>query len=265
MKHLLPIALATACTTIGPGHAGVMWRASNGTETKVYSEGLYTVAPWNQLDVYDLRSMNRDETLTVIAVNGLAMQLAASVRYRIVPEELVALQREVGPRYFETILEPVLRSEARRVIGRYTPEELYSTKRDAIEREIREELRQKIEGRHLVLEAVLIRNIELPESIREAIDKKLAAEQEVLKMKYLLDIARATAEQQRIEAQGIADYNRTVTSSLSAQILEFERIQQMSKLAGSPNAKTVVLGDGQGRLLLTAPAAPPSKPAADEK
>jgi len=253
------LLLSSACATVGPGHAGVLWRASGGTEARVYGEGLYTVAPWNQMDVYDLRSMNRDEKLTVIAVNGLAMQLDASVRYRIVPEELVALQREIGPKYFETILEPVLRSEARRVIGRYTPEELYSTKRDVIEREIREELKGKIEGRHLVLEAVLIRNIELPEAIRDAIDKKLAAEQEVLKMKYLLDIAKAVAEQQRVEAQGIADYNRTVTSSLSAQILEFERIQQMGKLAESPNSKTVVLGEGEGRVLLTAPVASPTK------
>ena len=249
----------TACTTIGPGRAGLLWRASSGSEPRVYGEGLYSVAPWNQMDVYDLRSMNRDEKLTVIAVNGLAMQLDASVRYRVVPEELVALQQEIGPRYFETILEPVLRSEARRVIGRYTPEELYSTKRDLIEREIREELRQKIAGRHLVLEAVLIRNIELPPPIREAIDKKLAAEQEVLKMKYLLEIAKATAEQQRIEAQGIADYNRTITSSLSVQILDFERIQQMGKLADSPNAKTVVLGTGEGHVLLSTPVASPQQ------
>lgn len=250
------LLFAASCTTIGPGRAGVLWHASSGTEQKVYGEGLYSVAPWNQMEVYDTRSMNRDERLTVIAINGLAMQLDASVRYRIVPEEVVALQHEIGPHYFEVILEPVLRSEARRVIGRYTPEELYSTKRDLIEREIREELRQKIAGRHLVLEAVLIRNIELPQPIREAIDKKLAAEQEVLKMKYLLEIAKATAEQQRIEAQGIADYNRTVTSSLSAQILDFERIQQMGKLAESPNSKTVVLGAGEGRVLLSTPVSP---------
>ena len=253
--RLCVVLLATACTTIGPGRGGVLWHASSGTEGTVYGEGLHWVAPWNSMDVYDLRSMNRDEKLTVIAVNGLAMQLDASVRYRIIPTELVALERELGPQYFETILEPMLRSEARRVIGRYTPEELYSTKRDLIEREIREELKQKIEGRHLLLEAVLIRNIELPPTIREAIDRKLAAEQEVLKMKYLLEIAKSTAEQQRIEAQGIADSNRTITSSLSAQILDFERIQQMGKLAESPNAKTVVLGGGDGRVLLSTPAA----------
>jgi regulator of protease activity HflC (stomatin/prohibitin superfamily) len=257
-RYALLLSLSgTACVTVGPGHAGVLWRASSGTQEEVYPEGLHSLAPWNRMDVYDLRSMNHDEVLTVIAVNGLAIELAASVRYRVVPTEVVALQREVGPSYYETILEPVLRSEARRVIGRYTPEELYSTKRDLIEREIREELRTKIEGRHLVLEAVLIRNIKLPDAIRDAIDEKLAAEQDVLKMKYVIEIARSTAEQKRIEAQGIADYNNLVSASLSGPILEFERIRELGKLAESPNSKTVVVGPSSGAppLLLTAPAA----------
>jgi len=254
-------ALASGCVTIGPGRAGVLWRASNGTQPELYGEGLHSLAFWNRMDVYDLRSMNHDEKLTVIAVNGLAMELDASVRYRIIPTEVVALQREVGPTYYETILEPMLRSEARRVIGRYTPEELYSTKRDVIEREIREELRTKIGGRHLELEAVLIRNIKLPDAIREAIDKKLAAEQEVLKMKYVLDIARGTAEQRRLEAHGIADYNKLIAASLSQPILEFERIRQLGRLAESPNSKTVIMGQSNGAtpVMLTAPAGPEKK------
>jgi regulator of protease activity HflC (stomatin/prohibitin superfamily) len=258
---LVPLVFASACTTIGPGHAGVLWRASSGTQAEPYGEGLHAVAPWNHFDVYDLRSMNHDEKLTVIAVNGLAMELDASVRYRVVPQEIVALEREVGPQYYETILEPILRSEARRVIGRYTPEELYSTKRDLIEREIREELKTKIEGKHLVLEAVLIRNIKLPDTIREAIDKKLAAEQEVLKMKYVLEIAKSTAEQRRVEAQGIADYNSVVSASLSGPILEFERIRELGKLAESPNSKTVVIGPGNAAapVVLTAPQTEPKK------
>lgn len=246
--------LCCACSTVGPGRGGVLWKASSGTQNEVYGEGLYVIAPWNEMNVFDLRSMNRNEKLSVIAVNGLEMQLDASVRYHIIHDELVALEREIGPNYYEIILAPVLRSEARRVIGRYTPEELYSTKRDIIEREIREELRGKIAGRHIDLEAVLIRNIELPESIRDAIDKKLAAEQEVLKMKYVLDIARSTAEEKRIQAQGVADYNRAITASLSQQILDFERIQQIGRLAESGNSKTVVIGPGGAPVMLTQPA-----------
>jgi regulator of protease activity HflC (stomatin/prohibitin superfamily) len=143
------------------------------------------------------------------------------------------------------------------VFGRYTPEEIYSTKRDLIEREIREGLRTKIEGKHIVLEAILIRNVQLPDTISHAIDQKLAAEQEVLKMKYVLEVAKSAAEQKRVEAQGIADYNRTVATSLTPPILEFERIQELEKLAASPNAKTVVIGPGAGTpsVLLPTPAA----------
>jgi len=156
------------------GQTGVLWRASSGTQSKTYGEGLHTLAPWNDMYVYDLRSMSRDELLDVIAVNGLGIKLDTSVRYHLSPGEVVAVQQEIGPHYYKTIIEPVLRSEARRVLGRYTPEEIYSTKRDLIEREIREGLRAKIEGKHITLEAVLIRNVELPETIRKAIDQKLA-------------------------------------------------------------------------------------------
>jgi regulator of protease activity HflC (stomatin/prohibitin superfamily) len=240
------LAAAGCATTVGPGQTGVLWRATNGTQNSPYGEGLHYTAPWNNLYVYDLRSMSRDEVLNVIAVNGLDIRLDASIRYHLDAPQIVALHEEIGPDYYQKILEPVLRSEARRVLGRYTPEEIYSTKRDLIEREIREGLRTKIDGKHLVLEAILIRNVQLPDTISHAIDEKLAAEQEVLKMKFVLDEARAVAEQRRIEAQGIADYNRTIATSLTSPVLEFRRIQDLEKLAASPNAKTVVIGPNGG-------------------
>ncbi len=243
---LLLLLPALGCATIGPGKVGVLWKASGGTQDHVYGAGQEGVWFANSMYVYDTRVMSHDEVLTVIAVNGLTLKLDASVRYRLIPAEVVALHKEIGPDYYQKIIEPVLRSEARRVIGQYTPEEIYSSKRDVIERQIREGTRSKIDGHHLALEAVLIRNVELPDAIRAAIDQKLAAEQEVLKMRYVLEVSKARADQQRIEAQGIADYNRIVTASLSQQVLEFEQIQQLGRLAESQNSKTVVLGPGAG-------------------
>jgi prohibitin 2 len=240
------LSSALGCTTVGAGRVGVLWRANGGTQQETYGEGLHTIAPWNELSVYDLRTMNHDELLTVIAINGLALKLDASVRYRLIPEEVIQVQEEIGPDYYQKILEPVLRSEARRVIGRYTPEEIYSTRREVIERETREGVQAKMAGKHIQLEAILIRNVELPEAIRHAIDQKLAAEQEVLKMQYVLQVAKAMAEQKQIEAQAMADYNKTVAGSLSPQVLEFERIEQLTKLAQSSNAKTVLIGPGAG-------------------
>ena len=240
----LALLLLTGCVTVGPGQAGVVWSITRGTLPDAYGEGSHYVNSWDQSYLYDLRTMSNDELLDVIASNGLGLKLDTSVRYHINPAEVVELHQQIGPDYYRKIIEPVLRSEARRVLGTYTPEEIYSTKRDVIERQIREGLVKKIEGKHLVLEAVLIRNVELPDAIRTAIDQKLAAEQEVLKMKYVLEVAKAHAEEHRIEATGIADYNRTVASSLSPAILEFQRIQQLEKLAGSSNAKAVVIGSG---------------------
>ena len=248
----------TGCsTTIGPGQAGVLWRASDGTQHETYGEGLHMIAPWNQLYVYDLRSMSRDELLSVIAVNGLSIKLDTSVRYHVLPTEVVAMHEELGPDYYQKVLEPVLRSEARRVFGQYTPEEIYSTKREVIEREIRLGVIAKIAGRHIALEAILIKDVELPAAIRAAIDSKLAAEQEVLKMKYVIEVAKYTAEQRRIEAQGVADYNQIIAASLTSPMLEFDRIQELNRLAASSNAKTVVIGPGAGGtpVLLSTPTA----------
>ncbi len=253
----LIFALSSACVTVGPGQAGVLWKAGGGTQKETYAEGEYWVWFQNHMYVYDLRVMSNDEKLNVIANNGLSITLDATVRYRIAPNEVVALQEEIGPDYYNIILEPLVRSDARRVVGQYSPEEIYSTKRDVIEREIREQLVSRATGKHLIIEAVLIRNVELPPAIRQAIDQKLAAEQEVFKMNYVLQITKAEADQKRVEAQGIADYNRAVSSSLTPSILEFERILQLEKLATSGNAKTVVLGPGAQStpVLLSAPQA----------
>jgi regulator of protease activity HflC (stomatin/prohibitin superfamily) len=248
----------SGCVTIGPGSTGVLWTVGGGTQNGTYREGLQAVAPWNSMYVYDLRVQNSDEILNVIAVNGLEIKLAASVRYRVLPREVVSLQREIGPAYYVKIIEPVLRSEARRVLGKYTPEEIYSTRRDVIEREIRTGVQAKITGFHISLEAILIRNVQLPESIRAAIDRKLAAEQKVLEERYLSQVTKAEAEQREIEAKGISDSNSIISASLNPAILEFARINQLTQLAASPNSKTVVLGPGTDRssvLLSPSPAA----------
>ena len=253
----VPGALAlSGCATalVGPGQIGVLWSADGGTRNATYAEGAHYVSPGDQMSIYDLRTTSHDEGLAVIASNGLGIKLDASVLYHADAAEVVQLQKEIGPDYYVRVLEPILRSEARRVIGQYTPEEIYSTKRDLIERQIFDGLKRKLAGRHIVLEAVLIRDVVLPDAIERAIDQKLQAEQDVLKMKYVLEVAKSKADEQRVEAQGIADYNHTVASSLTPQILEFQRTQELGQLASSLNAKTVVMGpDTNANVTLAAP------------
>lgn len=242
---LLGASLGSGCASVPSGHVGVKWTVSKGTEQVPYGEGLHPVAAWNRMYTYDLRTTSKEEVLNVMTVDGLGVKLNATVRYRVIPEEVVALHQQVGSDYYAKLIAPALRSESRRVVGRYTPEELYSTRRDTIEREELAGLLAQTQGKHVAIEAVMIRSVELPASVRAAIDQKLMAEQEVLKMKSALQIARATAEKRRIEAQGVADYNRTVAASLSSSILDFERIQQTGRLATSNNTKTLIIDPGK--------------------
>jgi regulator of protease activity HflC (stomatin/prohibitin superfamily) len=185
-----------------------------------------------------------------------------------VAPEVVSLDRELGPRYYGSLIGPTLRSQARRVVGRYQPEEIYSTKREIIEREIREGLEKVIVGRHVVLEAVLIRNVQLPEAIQAAINNKLEAEQQSLKMKFVIDKtkqeseqrlieanaevqreiirAKADAESKRISAQATSDYEKLIQQNVSEQILRWQEIDAFNNLAKSANAKVIVLGGGKG-------------------
>jgi regulator of protease activity HflC (stomatin/prohibitin superfamily) len=242
---LLGAAVTSGCATVGPGQVGVLWTVSEGTQKTPYGEGLHAVAGWNRMYTYDTRTLSHDEVLKVMTIDGLGVTLNATVRYHIVPQEVVALHQQIGSDYYAKVVAPALRSESRRIAGRYTPEELYSTKRDMLENETYAGLSAQVAGRHFAIEAVLIRSVELPATVRAAIDQKLMAEQEVLKMRSALLITKTAADQRRVEAQGVADYNRTVAASLSAPMLDFERIQQTGKLAASANAKTLIIDSGK--------------------
>jgi len=269
-------SLATGCSyaTIGPGHVGVVWTPS-GTRQTVLPEGNWGIGFFDRAAEYDARSQERDEQLEVLASNGLRLQLDASVRYHIVAAEAVQLDREIGMHYYEVLLGPTLRSQARRVVGRYQPEEIYSSQREVIERQIREGVEKAIEGRHVVLEAVLVRNVTLPETIQQAINDKLQAEQQALKMKFVLDQAQAEAqkrlieqnaeadrariaahsraetdaieatgraEAKRIEAQGTSEYERLVELHLTAPMLRWQEIEALRALGAAPSSKVVFLG-----------------------
>ncbi|HZS37493.1 MAG TPA: prohibitin family protein [Polyangia bacterium] len=240
------LLVGSGCATVGPGQAGVLWRSNGGTEPEPIAEGWHYVAPLNQLTIYDLRTLEHNEQLQVLASNGLELGLDTSVRFHVVPKDVAALHREVGPDYYNVILGPVLRSQARRVVGRYTPEEIYSTKRELIEREMRQAVEKAIEGKHLVLEAILVRNVELPQMIQKAIMDKLAEEQRALKMKFVLEHERLEADRKTIEAEGIAAFQNTVAAHLSEPLLRWKQIEALDKLAASQNAKVVLLG-GNGR------------------
>jgi regulator of protease activity HflC (stomatin/prohibitin superfamily) len=176
------------------------------------------------------------------------MTVDASIRYRPKPDELFELQTTIGPDYDQKVIGPVVRSEARKVFGRYQPEEIYSTKREQIEAQIYTEVLRALEGKHVIVEAILVRDVSLPEAIKTAIADKLAEEQRSQKMKFTLDKERQEATRKLVEAEGIAKYQSIVRLGMTSEYLQWKGIEATQQLATSPNSKVVIIGGGKGGL-----------------
>lgn len=236
------------CAKVDAGYGGVLWTAFSGTQPDKYTEGWYFVAPWNKMFSYSLRTQDRLEQLHVLSNNGLSITLETSIRFRPDPSKLSKLHETLGPDYYKVLIAPTLRSEARKVGGRYNPEEIYSTKRDAVEAEIFDEVKKSLVGRPVIVEAILVRNVDLPDKLKTAINDKLEEEQRSLKMKFTLSRERQEAERKSIEAKGIAERNRIITESITDKLLRYEGIQATERLAKAKNSKVVVIGGGKDGL-----------------
>jgi prohibitin 1 len=243
-------ASLAACATIPSGRTGVEWSPMNGTMNRTLNDGFHFVSPFAKVYQVDLREQQRDVDLNVLADNGLDIDLKTSILYQPVAGQASQLIKEIGPQYYETVIGPQVRSSARRVVGRYSPEEIYSTKREQIEREIREDVDNKLADTHLHVNAILIREVHLPPVVQDAIQAKLREEQRALEMRFVLERSRQEAENRRIEAKGIADYDAIVSSNLSDKILAWQGIEATEQLAKSANAKVVVIGSGKEGLPL---------------
>lgn len=248
------IFIAKSSVNIGYGEAGVLFKTFGGgvvTDRPPLDEGFHIIAPWNRVYVYNIKQQEEFESgMRVLSSNGLEISLDVSVLYQPKYDELGLLHKTKGENYLNIVIVPEIRAVARSVIGRYTPEQLYSTKRDAIQNEIFEETKRKVEGQHVQLNSVLVRDVTLPTSIKEAIQRKLTQEQEALEYEFRLEKARQEAEKVRIDAEGKAAANRILAASLTSNILREKGIEATLKLAESPNTKVVVVGSSKDGLPL---------------
>lgn len=250
---LLIILIAKSAVTIESGEAGVLYRTfDNGvvTDEPPLGEGFHLIAPWNKVFVYEVRQQELFEKMKVLSSNGLEIQIDASAWYEPVYKDLGNLHQSLGKDYLQRVIQPAIRSAARSVVGRYTPEQLYSSKRDAIQDEIFAETKTILEKQYVQLNEVLVRDVTLPNTIKEAIERKLRQEQESLEYEFRLVTASKEAEKVRIEAQGKADANRILSASLTDKILQDKGIDATLKLSQSPNTKVVVVGGGESGLPL---------------
>ena len=246
------IFVSKSSINIGYGEAGVLFKTFGGgvvTDEPALGEGFHIIAPWNKVYIYNVKQQEVFESkMQVLSSNGLEISLDISVLYQPKVEELGLLHKTKGENYLNIIIIPQIRAVARSVVGRYTPEQLYSTKRDAIQNEIYEETKKVVENQHVQLNAVLVRDVTLPIAIREAIERKLNQEQEALEYEFRIEKARQEAERQRIDAEGKATANRILSASLTQKILQEKGIEATIKLSESPNAKVIVIGGGEGGL-----------------
>lgn len=248
---MLFIALTnTTFLTIESGEKGVLFeRFGEGIDKEqVYDDGFHIIAPWNKMIIYDVRLKENLEQMEGISKNGLTIKTELSYFYKPIDQKIGYLHEEIGQGYHDQIIKPAIRSATREVIGKYLPEELYSTKRQAIQEEIFTYAKDAIAAKHLVLDAVLIREVELPTTLKEAIELKLEQEQESLAYEFRLEKARQEAERQRIEAEGKAAANLIINASLTDKILREKGIEATTRLAESPNAKTVIIGSAKDGL-----------------
>ncbi|HPF10255.1 MAG TPA: prohibitin family protein [Flavobacteriaceae bacterium] len=250
---ILIIVIAKSAVTIGSGRAGVLYRTFGDgvvTDQPPMGEGFHLVAPWNKVFVYEVRQQELFENMKVLSSNGLEIQIDASAWYQPIFEDLGKLHQEKGENYLQRVIQPAIRSAARSVVGRYTPEQLYSSKRDAIQDEIFHETKKILDKQYIQLNEVLVRDVTLPPTIKDAIERKLKQEQESLEYEFRLVTAQKEAERQIIEAQGKADANRILSASLTDKILQDKGIEATIKLSESPNAKVIVVGAGESGLPL---------------
>lgn len=236
-------------TTIQSGEAGVRYSPFGGTDlSQTYGEGIKVHAPWVTVIEYDVRVQEKLEDINALSSNGLAIGMDVSVRWRPIADVLPQLHTNYGPDYYRKLVQPEMRSAVREVVGRFTPEELYSTKRAELQEQIQARVEEGVEGRFVQVDAVLIRDLRLPDQIQVAIQNKLKEEQEAERYEFTIRKEELEAQRKKIEAEGQAEYQRIITESLSQQFLRFKGIEATQVLAASPNTKTIIVGGGESGL-----------------
>ena len=242
----------TTFLTIEPGHNGVKFKRFDGgiQKEKIFTQGFHVVAPWDRMIVYDSRFNEAFEKMEVLSKNGLNIVVELSFRYRPIANKIGYLHNEVGADYINRIIRPEVRSATREVIGKYLPEELYSTKREAIQDEIFQRTSAVLQEKYLFLDAILIRQVKLPATLEQAIERKLKQEQESLEYDFKLLKESKEAERKIIEAEAKSTANRLLSASLTDKILQDKGIDATLELAQSPNTKIIIVGSGDSGLPL---------------
>jgi len=216
----------------------------------IIGPGTHMKAPWNEVYSYKVNEMSSEENMDVLDKNGLSIHIDITVRYYPIPDKIGYIHEQFTTDYEAVLVIPEVRSTVRQVTGRYTAEEIYSTKRAEVETAITTETETILKQKNVHATAVLIRSIMLPEQIKVAIENKLQQEQEALAYQFRLDKEKSEAERKRIAAEGESRANNIINNSLTDKLLKMRGIEATMELSKSPNSKIIVIGSGKDGMPL---------------
>jgi regulator of protease activity HflC (stomatin/prohibitin superfamily) len=252
-------AAISSVVQIGPGEVGVQ-KLFGKVNSNTLESGLNVVNPLVEVVTFDIKTQNYtmsakhdegdvagDDAIRVLSADGLEVIIDLTVLYKVIPNDAPRILREIGTDYRNTIVRPICRTKIRDNAVYYDAVALYSTKRDEFQQRIYQTIEKDFKTRGLLLEQLLIRNITLPSSVKTTIESKINAEQDAQKMTFVLQKERQEAERKRVEAQGIADYQKILSTGLSDKQLQYEMIKA---IATSPNAKLIIMNGGKNTPLI---------------
>jgi len=230
----------------------------------VLESGLHLINPLLDVTDFDIQTQNYtmsailaegaqegDDAIRVLSNDGLEVVIDLTVLYKITPTDAPKIFKQIGVNYTDKIVRPVTRTRIRDNAVYYDAVALYSTKRNEFQQRIFKSIEQDFRKRGLILEQLLIRNINLPASVKTTIESKINAEQEAQKMTFVLQKEKQEAERKRVEAQGIADYQRIISTGLTDKQLQYEQIKAQKEIATSPNTKIIFMGKGSAPVILS--------------
>jgi len=254
--------LISCFVQIGTGEVGVQVLFGS-VQNNTLSSGLHIINPLVNVRHMDIKTQNYtmsaihnegakegDDAIRVLSADGLEVIIDLTVLYKVISSSAPDILREIGVDYTDKIVRPVTRTKIRDNAVYYDAVSLYSTKRDEFQQRIFKSIEEDFRRRGLLLEQLLIRNITLPQSVKTSIEQKITAEQDAQKMQFVLQKERQEAERKRVEAQGIADYQRIISESLTDRQLQYESIKAQMEIAKSSNAKVVVMGKAGSPVIL---------------
>jgi prohibitin 1 len=247
---LLIILLLNSVTKVGTGHVGVLTLFGKVQAGETLSEGIHLINPLKTNNELSIQTQTLKESANVPSSEGLMMSLDTSLIYHLNPDRAAEVFQKIGADYENVVVEPTLRSAIREATASHTANALYTGEREMVAKQILDQITQELNKRGITVENVLLRDIQLPATLKASIEAKQQAEQEALAMNFRLQKETQEAQRKRIEAAGVRDFQQIVAQGITPSLLEWKGIEATENLAKSANSKVVVIGNNKNGLPL---------------